>query len=107
MSELRIQSCRRCGAGFFPDRLRCPRCGARSWTRIRAGEGEIQDQTELRRQPRAQEKRIRLGSVGLDAGPVVIARLGDRAETGNRVRLEMNPDGAVWARPRQPRQPDG
>jgi hypothetical protein len=57
----------------------------------------IEDATALARILDPHGSAIRLGSVRLDAGPVVIARLKCGIEAGARVRLEVAPDGIVWA----------
>jgi uncharacterized OB-fold protein len=82
VTELQIQRCSACAAHWFPERLRCPKCGGRlQW--VPAGEGTVEQHTTLRRQ-----NGTTLASVRLDAGPVVIARLTDEAKT--RVRLITN-----------------
>lgn len=107
MTELQIQRCRRCGASAFPDRLWCPRCGARELRHLPAGPGNVEQETILRRPPtptsapNAEPVRlgtVRLGTVRLEAGPMVIARLAEGAGPGTRVRLERAQAGAVWAR---------
>jgi uncharacterized OB-fold protein len=92
MTELQIQRCHACGAHWFPERLRCPTCGG-GLEAVAAGAATVEAETTLRRQ-----HDTRLGSVRLDAGPVVIARLDDIVSTGDRVRLDSN--GAIWARHR-------
>jgi hypothetical protein len=92
MTELQIQCCRACGAHWFPERLRCPTCGG-SLELVAAGAATVEEDTTLRRQ-----QDTRLGSVRLDVGPVVVARLDDTVTTGDRVRLDS--DGAIWARHR-------
>lgn len=90
MSELQIFRCTACGVHLFPERLRCPRCGAWEFEAVAAGPGRVEERTTLRRGG------VRLGSVRLASGPVVIARLGEDAE--DVVRLEEHPDGAIEAR---------
>jgi uncharacterized OB-fold protein len=87
VSELQIFHCTACGVHLFPERLRCPRCGGRSFERVPAGPGRVEERTRLRDGPR-------LGSVRLDKGPVVIARVEVDTEA---VRLEHRPDGAITA----------
>lgn len=103
MTELEIQRCGSCGAGLFPERLRCPACGSLRFERVPAGLGRVEEQTTLRRPPRRQDGAdgggpIRLGSVRLQAGPIVIARLDEEVGAGAGARLELAPDGAIWAR---------
>ena len=94
MTELRIQRCERCGTNAFPDRLWCPGCGADALQHVPAGPGRVEEETALRR---AAEP-TRLGTVRLDSGPLVIARLDTGAETGTQVRLELTSSRAIWAR---------
>lgn len=98
MTELEIQRCQACGTGLFPERLRCPRCGQAVTQRQPAGPGRVEEETHVRRPPAPSEEPVRLGSVRLDAGPVVVARLGEEARKGEVVRLEVMPGGAIWAR---------
>jgi uncharacterized OB-fold protein len=98
VSELQIQRCRRCGTAWFPDRLRCPQCGGREWHRVPAGEGIVEEETSVRRPPAPDGGLVRLGSVRLDAGPVVIARLEEDVGAGRYVRLDAGADGSVRAR---------
>lgn len=98
MSELAIQRCETCGTGLFPDRLRCPSCGDVRLARIPAGPGQVEEETQLRRPPEPAHEPVRLGSVRLETGPVVIARLDEQTRTGDRVRLELTPDRVIWTR---------
>jgi len=92
MTELQIQRCDACATAWFPERLRCPSCGSADLDNTPAGEGSVEEETTLRRTANKE----RLGSVRLDAGPVVIARLDEGVTTGARVRLDTN--GAIRAR---------
>ncbi len=100
MTELQIQSCERCGTNAFPDRLWCPGCGAAELRHAPAGPGNVEQETGLRRPPpkAPQDEPVRLGTVRLQAGPLVIARLSRDARAGAHVRLERIPSGAIWAR---------
>jgi len=94
VTELQIQRCERCGTHAFPDRLWCPGCGAGELRHVAAGPGRVEEETSLRRSAES----VRLGTVRLDSGPVVIARLATGAEAGARVRLERTNHGTIWAR---------
>ena len=96
MTELQIQHCERCGTDVFPDRLWCPGCGAGELSHRPAGPGRIEQETTLRRAPTADP--VTLGTVGLEAGPLVIARLATGTGAGTQVRLERATAGAIWAR---------
>jgi uncharacterized OB-fold protein len=95
LRELLIQRCDRCGIALFPDRLRCPRCGASGFTRVAAGSGVVEEQTTLPSAGAGDEREVRLGSVRLLAGPVVVARLDERDTTGAVVHLMVDSGGAI------------
>jgi uncharacterized protein len=93
MSEtLRIPKCASCGQAVWPARLLCPACHCADWEPIDAGEGALEELTELS----GQDGPYVLGTVRLDAGPVVIARC-EGAEPGERVRMQIE-NGALVAR---------
>jgi uncharacterized OB-fold protein len=94
MIELEIQRCERCGRSVFPDRLWCPGCGAAELRHVAAGPGRVEEETTLRR---AAEP-IRLGTVRLDSGPLVIARLATGTGAGTQVRLDRTEERTIWAR---------
>jgi hypothetical protein len=94
MTELQIQRCERCGTSAFPDRLWCPGCGASELRHAPAGLGRVEQETALGR----SAEPVRLATVRLDSGPMVIARLETDTETGTQVRLDRTPEGIIWAR---------
>ncbi len=94
MTELEIQRCERCGVNAFPDRLWCPGCRAGELRHVAAGPGRVEEETTLRR----SAEPVRLGTVRLDSGPLVIARLATGAGTGTQVRLDRTAEGPIWAR---------
>ena len=97
MSGLAV--CLGCGRGAFPRPSWCPACGADRWREEELGAGTIEETTFVRRAPgRALAHPVRLGSVRLDVGPVVVARLLPGASAGCRVWLELD-GGAPVARP--------
>jgi uncharacterized protein len=94
VTELQIQRCVRCGTSAFPDRLWCPGCGASALQHVPAGPGRVEEETTLRR----SAEPVQLGTVRLDSGPLVIARLDTHTTAGTEVRLERTTEGAIWAR---------
>jgi uncharacterized OB-fold protein len=94
MIELEIQRCERCEANAFPDRLWCPACGAGEFRHVAAGPGRVEEETTLRR----SAEPIRLGTVRLDSGPLIIARLDTGTGPGTQVRLERAAERTIWAR---------
>jgi uncharacterized OB-fold protein len=97
VTELEIQRCTACGTVVFPDRLRCPACGGVFQERVPAGPGRVAEETLLRGS-HGLEGPVRLGSVHLEAGPVVIARLDDEVGSAAEVRLELATNRTIWAR---------
>lgn len=59
-----------------------------------AGPGRVEEETTLRR----SAEPVRLGTVRLDSGPMVIVRLSRHARAGTQVHLELTPSRAIWAR---------
>lgn len=98
-SGIVIASCRGCGAGYFPPRLICPRCGARDWTEILVIGGVVEEVTTVRRAvgDAAREPTV-LASVRLDDGPRIIAGIPGSLAPGDRVTLSSEGQ-AVLARP--------
>ena len=99
MTELQIQHCERCNAHLFPDRLWCPDCPATELRHRPAGPGRVEEETTMHhpRSTAPQAEPVRLGTVRLQSGPLVIARLAAEAVTGTQVRLDRTPTGAIWA----------
>jgi uncharacterized protein len=94
---LTVWECASCGLAVFPRRLGCPRCGSAEWRRRTAETGVVEESTLLRRAPgRALHGPVRIGSVRLDAGPMVVARLAPAAGAGMRVQL-LEDDGVPVA----------
>lgn len=97
MSVLYVSACRLCGWRGFPERFWCPVCGSDEVDPVPAERGVVEDATELHRAPgRTLAGPVRLGTVGLDGGGRVVARL--EAGPGERVRLSVE-GGAPVARP--------
>ncbi|HSK15503.1 MAG TPA: OB-fold domain-containing protein [Gaiellaceae bacterium] len=97
MSGLPVSACRACGWRGFPERIWCPACGGGEVDAVPAGPGVVEDATAVRRAPgRTLVEPVRLGTVALDGGGRVVARL--EAEPGVRVGLSVE-DGAPVARP--------
>lgn len=47
--------------------------------------------------PAPREGEVRIGSVRLDAGPVLVARIASGKRTRARVSIERHGDGSLWA----------
>ncbi len=96
--------CTACGRVTFPRALWCPACGAQELRPRTLRTGTVEETTTVRRAgERADWAAVRIGAVRPDGGPVVIARLEDGVEAGERVRLEGG-EGAPVARSNLPPQ---
>jgi uncharacterized protein len=98
MNELLVAVCESCGRAAFPRRVLCPDCGGGAWSARPAGGGTLEETTVLRRIPGADVEPVAIGSVRLDEGPVVVARLEGDLGPGQRVAL-ADDAGAPVARP--------
>lgn len=92
-TPLRIPVCDRCALAIWPPRSRCPRCGGGAWGDGDGSGGRAEQTTDL-----AGADGVRLATVRLDAGPVVIARA-PGVDPGDRVTLSLDA-GALQADPR-------
>jgi hypothetical protein len=72
---VKIRRCHGCGRHAFPPRLWCPDCGGDAWDEVEAGSGTVEKVTVTR-------DGVRVGTVRLDAGPLVVVRLDEDAEEG-------------------------
>jgi uncharacterized OB-fold protein len=82
---------------MFPDRLRCPDCGTNKFTRVGAGPGLVEEETTLRRPQTDDGELVRIGSVRLDAGPMLVVRLGRLTRAGARAAIDQTNEGALCA----------
>jgi uncharacterized protein len=99
---LPVAVCSRCGHAVFPERLLCPTCGGADWRTKEIRRGVVEESTLVRRAPGGPlPERAALGTVQLDGGPVVVARLEPSLRPGASVRLEYR-DGVPVAEPTEP-----
>lgn len=99
---LRISVCSACGHAVFPARLLCPRCGASEWRSEDVGAGVVEEATLVERAPGGPlATPVALGSIRLEGGVVVVARLEPALQRGDSVRLEYR-DGVPVAYPTAP-----
>ena len=97
MTPLQVGVCTACGRCVFPPRSLCPECGGAEWVERATAGGVVEETTMLRRVPGADVEPVAIGTVRLDEGPVVVARLHE-AGTGARVGVGSE-NGAPVARP--------
>jgi uncharacterized OB-fold protein len=97
-----VSICSVCGHAVFPARLLCPRCGASAWEEREVDKGVVEEATGVQRAPGgALPIPVPLGSVRLQGGVPVVARLDAEVEEGHFVRLEYR-DGVPVARTTEP-----
>jgi uncharacterized OB-fold protein len=94
---LPVLVCGRCGRIVFPDRLVCLDCASSEWRRAYVEGGVVEEVTTVRRAPGRLPGPVRLGTVRLDGGPPVVARLLEGTDEGDRVLLSAD-DGVPVAR---------
>jgi NAD(P)-dependent dehydrogenase (short-subunit alcohol dehydrogenase family)/uncharacterized OB-fold protein len=91
-----LQTCCDCGAVVYPPRDACPAClSPRLFYRDVDGRGVLVAETTVRASTDAYfRERLpwRIGTVQLDAGPVLLAHLHRDSKEGRRVRLELKLD---------------
>ena len=79
-----LQECAACQSRLFPDRLRCPACGSREFTRVRVASGRVE---EVATRPGADQAIATVSSNGV----TMIARVPATAQAGDVVRLTGDP----------------
>lgn len=87
--SLELSVCVACSEAVFPPRLLCPGCGGSVFRRVEVERGTLLRSTQTRG--------VRIGEVGSELGPLVIARLEEALEDGAEVSLG-EVDGAPCAR---------
>ena len=89
MNGLPLAICSACGHSVFPTRLLCPRCGSSEWEGREVEEGVVEDVAVVRRVPGGElGAAVPLGTVRVEGGALVLARLEGGVEEGASVRLE-------------------
>lgn len=78
--SIAIQSCASCRTLHFPFRLLCPACGNDAFTSVEKTSGMIEEITAL-------SDGTVVGTVVVDDGPRVVARVDSGAAAGQSVRL--------------------
>ncbi len=98
MTGVPVSVCARCRRVVFPARELCPGCGSSHWHRDERSAGVVEDATVVERAPRGLRAGARVGTVRLDDGPRLVARLGPGAEIGARVRVVIEEGAPVALR---------
>lgn len=99
MNRLPLWHCTACDHWSFPERRRCPACGADALQcETVAAEGVVAEATVVRKAAGVAPGAVRhLATVRLELGPTVLARSESALEPGERVALAHHQGGAVWA----------
>jgi uncharacterized OB-fold protein len=97
-----VRRCSACGHAVFPARVLCPRCGSDEWERREVDAGVVDGATLVRRAPGGSlPVPVPVGTVRLEGGVLVMARLEPGVEEGDSVRLDYR-DGVPVARTTEP-----
>jgi uncharacterized OB-fold protein len=98
LSGVPVSVCSACGHAVFPARVLCSRCGGSEWETHEADEGIVEDLTVVRRAPGGElAVAVPLGTVRVEGGALVLARLEAGVGAGTSVALEYR-DGIPVAR---------
>jgi uncharacterized OB-fold protein len=93
-----LTRCVACGAGFFPARLICPRCGGAEWHTDAVCDGVVEQTTTVRHAAGHKEWQPRhIASVRTSDGQLIVAGLEELLEQATRVTL-FDRDGSPVAR---------
>jgi uncharacterized OB-fold protein len=95
---LPLTRCQNCGAGYYPPRLICAKCGAADWRADEVREGVVEQSTVVRvaaGRPDWQPRHI--ASVRTTDGQLIVAGLEEPLPDATRVAL-FDRDGAPSAR---------
>lgn len=98
MNALVLGECEACGARRFPTPLWCHVCGSDRIGQVTETSGTVAETTVVRHAAGRRLAPVRIGTVRLTGGGVVIARLDAAASEGDRVEIDVE-DGAPVARP--------
>ena len=93
-----LTRCMQCGAGFFPARLICPRCGHARWRQDEVHDGTIEQSTIVHHAAgRAEWQPRHIASVRTADGQLIVAGLEEPLPQATQVKL-FDHDGAPIAR---------
>ena len=93
-----VSRCTSCGAGYFPTRLICMRCGSDAFQPDRVLDGNVEQTTIIRHAAgRAEWQPHHLATVRTSDGQVLIAGLDEPLADNTRVDL-FDDNGCVTAR---------
>jgi uncharacterized OB-fold protein len=98
VTSIVIGECPSCGAQRFPVPLWCDVCGSYRIDEVVSPSGLVTEVTIVRHIPGHSLPPVHLGTVRLDGGAVVVARLAAAVGEGSRVDVVVE-DGAPIARP--------
>ncbi len=97
--SVQVQICRDCKAQYFPPRLRCAKCGGRSFDQHPVTGGILERTSTLRHRVGFEgNSNIALGLVRTEGGLRLLARLSATKEPGQPVLLETSETGSIRER---------
>lgn len=89
MTSLHVAACDECGARRFPVPLWCDVCGSDRISKVVEAIGRVTETTIVRHAPGRRLEPIRIGTVNLGGGAIVIARLDEGVKEGDSVRATL------------------
>jgi uncharacterized OB-fold protein len=98
MTGVLVAQCAGCGRLAFPAPLVCHRCGADSWQTSRIDTGVAEEVANVLHAVGGTSEAVTVGSVRLDDGPLVVARVLGDIEPGQPVRVART-EGGICASP--------
>ena len=83
-----IWRCQRCGAGFFPERLLCPRCHGHEWVQDRVYDAVVEEVSTIRHMiGQTDWTPRRIASVRTADGQLITVGLRDESGPGTAIAL--------------------
>ncbi len=96
--SLHLQSCLGCGAAYFPERLRCHRCGGNAFGALSITEARVTVATRVHRAPEGCGF-THLVELEAASGVLLVAGATEAPTVGTRVRVDQRNDGALFIQP--------
>jgi uncharacterized OB-fold protein len=93
MTGVLVARCAGCGRLAFPAPLVCHRCGSDSWHSTRIDTGIVEEVAQVLHAVGGTSGAVTVGSVRLDDGPLVVARVVGDIEPGRQVRVTRTAGG--------------
>jgi uncharacterized OB-fold protein len=90
-----VSSCLACGWQGLPERLWCPSCQSDRVATVAVSRGTLEERTSAHRVANVHDGPVRIGSVRIEGGATLIARIEGGAAPGTLVELSDDHGAAV------------